>query len=83
MYLSYCCRKCNDERIKLDRRRFEEVHLCFAVLRVKNFYPDEFPQKTVLPDIQDTLKEITPKYFQLFRQLYGSMCLCINTLAGV
>ena len=71
-------RKCNDERIKLDRRRFEEAHLRFAVLRVKSSYPDEFSHNTVLPNIQETLKEITPKYFQLFRHLYGSMYKCIS-----
>lgn len=61
----------------MDRRRFEEAHLKFAILQTVAQYQDQF-QLNKLPfysDIKDTLEHFTPVYYQYFQGRYASMSL--------
>ena len=64
---SYQERKC------LDRRKFEDGHVRFAVLQVIAWYKDQFSlnDTPLLASVNETLKSVTSKYFSSFTQTYS------------
>ena len=55
------------ERKKLDRRRLENAHLQYAVLKVVKAYPEQLQiQDISLKDLNDTLIRITPIFHEAF-----------------
>lgn len=60
-----------ENRLKLDRRRFEEGHIKFCVLDVYKQYPNAFPKWIIQGSIQETLDKITPVYYTAFSEKYA------------
>lgn len=59
------------ERLKLDRRRFEAAHLKYAVLMVSSRYPEIDKPVTMYSDLQRTLKLFTPNFYKAFETKYS------------
>ena len=59
-------------RASLDRRRLEEAHLKYAVLRVYKWYPKLFPVMTMASSIQQILEDMTPTFYRAFSMYYSS-----------
>ena len=63
------------ERERLDRRRLEAAHFKYAVLNVASWYPNDFTANVVfLPDMQQTLLNVTPMYQRAFHKVYSGIC---------
>ena len=58
-------------RASLDRRRLEDTHLKYAVLRVYKWYPNVFPTMTMASSIQQTLEDMTPSFYSAFSLYYS------------
>ncbi|KXJ06830.1 uncharacterized protein LOC114576501 [Exaiptasia diaphana] len=74
-----------EERKQLDRRRLEDGHLQFAILRIMESYPDEFNcQSTSFKDLKELLTSITPVFHEAFiKRFAGHSCTypgCRNVL---
>ena len=66
----------------MDRRRFEEAHLKYAVHKMKASYSSAFGQVSTIRgiDIGSTLEKMTPTLISGFKKKYGgkfSMVLCL------
>ena len=59
------------DRGQLDRRRLEEAHMRFCILDVFKRYPQAFPTWTITSDLQQTLDDITPLYYDAFAARYA------------
>ena len=59
------------ERAPLDRRRLEDGHLRFCILDVIKRYRASFPSNCVKTDLQESLEEIAPIYYQSFTNRYA------------
>ena len=68
-----------EERACLNRRRLEEAHQKYCLLKVYKRYPSHFKEWKISVDIQKTIEEVTPSYYRGFSEVY--MCkfklLCI------
>ena len=59
-------------RIRLDRRRFEEAHLKYAMLMVQARYPTMATGPLpIATDISDTLEKFTPAFYEAFTHRYS------------
>lgn len=69
-----------EDRASLDRRRFEDAHLKFAILQISAWYPELMHSKNVplTPDISKVLEKFTSAYYRHFTTKYaGNMPSCI------
>ena len=67
------------DRITLDRRRLEDAHMIYAVLRVLSWYPAKFgpEQKVFRPScFNKILRHITPKFHQCFSERHAGTAVC-------
>lgn len=55
----------------VDRRRLEEAHLRYCILDVYKRYPAAFPHGLISTNLQQTLDDITPTYYEAFTQKYA------------
>ena len=55
----------------MDRRRLEEAHLLFCILNVYKQYPKAFPCGVVSSDLQQTLDDVSPAYYEAFTKKYA------------
>ena len=62
-------------RQKMDRRRLEAAHLKYALLQTVAEYPNIFSDSdmVVSTDIQDTLQQLTSKYYSAFQSRYSGI----------
>ena len=60
------------ERACLHRRRLEEAHLKYAILRMYQRYTGHFSKWYLSSNIKDTLEEVAPVFFEAFSSYY--MC---------
>ena len=60
------------ERACLDRRRLEEAHMKYCILRMYQRYPAYFPKWTV-STLTDTLEDVTPKFYEAFSACFAGM----------
>ena len=67
-------------RAILDRRRLEEGHMKYAVLRVYKWYPKFLPAMTMASSIQQILEDMTPTFYNAFSMYYSSKYMCTCTL---
>lgn len=67
----YPCMCRFEDRLKLDRRRFEEGHIKFCVLDVYKHYPKAFPKWVIRSSLQETLNDISPMYYNAFSEKYA------------
>ena len=58
-------------RAQLDRRRLEEAHMKYSVLKVYRRYPDFFDKWCLSSNVMETLDEITPIFYRAFSQRYA------------
>jgi len=80
-----------NQRIRLDRRRFESAHLKYAMLNIQRCYPTLSTLSiTVTGEIKETMLSFTPAFYQAFCKeyssrllltyMYNSLCMCAFTL---
>lgn len=67
-----------NERECLDQRRLEEAHLKFCVLDVYQRYEMSFPIWTIAKDLQETLDEITPVFYEAFSSMFAGTYIFIG-----
>ena len=62
----------------MDRRRLECGHFRYAILKVAQFYSDDFDVSKIIftYDLSDALLEITPLYQKLFYKKYSGNSIC-------
>ena len=66
-----------NQRIRLDRRRFESAHLKYAMLSIQKCYPTLSTLSiTVTGEIKETMLSFTPAFYQAFCKKYSSRSLC-------
>ena len=75
MYL-YTVRTSNSEgsfmdREQLDRRCLQEAHMRFCMLDVFKRYPQTFSTRTISSNLQQSLDDITPLYYNAFAARYA------------
>ena len=63
--------ECPGNRQNLDRRRLEEAHLTFCVLDVFKRYPNGFLQKIIYSNMEHTLDNVAPIFYDAFSQEYA------------
>ena len=68
--LSSWCKNPSIDRKELDRRHLEEAHMKICVLDVYKRYPVTFPVWTVNVNLQQTLDDVTPRYYEAFASKY-------------
>ena len=69
------------DRITLDRRRLEDAHMIYAVLKVFAWYPAKFrPEERVLKPahFNEILSQITPAFHRCFSEKYAGILLTIG-----
>jgi len=59
------------DRQQLDRRRLEEAHMRFCMLDVFKRYKQMFPTWTISSNLQQSLDDITPLYYNAFAARYA------------
>ena len=59
------------DREQLDRRRLEEAHMRFCMLDVFKRYPQTFPAWIISSNLQQSLDDITPLYYNAFSAKYA------------
>lgn len=67
-----------NERACLDRRRLEEAHLKYCILKMYKKYPNYFHDFKITSDVKHILEVVTPVYYKAFSELY--MCEFIAIL---
>ena len=55
----------------LDRRRLEEAHLRFCILDIGKKYSGVFPHSIISTNLQQSLDDITPTYYEAFAAKYA------------
>lgn len=58
------------ERACLDRRRLEEAHLKYSILRMYQQYDSYFSKWSLSSNIKQTLEDITPTFYEAFSAYY-------------
>lgn len=66
-----------EERNRLDRRRLEDGHLQYAMLKVIAAYPERFSLKEIsFKNIGDALLRVTPTFHEAFTARFaGKKCI--------
>jgi len=69
------------DRITLDRRRLEDVHMIYAVLNVMAWYPEHFKVETNMlkpTNFNEVLSHITPIFHGCFSQKYTGILMSVR-----
>ncbi len=68
------------QRLKLDRRRLEDAHLKYAMIKVSKRYLPESTHWTMKSDLFSSLNDFTPTYFNWFTSKYAGNYLNFKML---
>lgn len=68
------------KRLKMDKRRLEDAHFCFAMLNIVQWYSDDLDITEIIfsSDMSKTLLQFTPIFQKLFYSKYsGNSYICV------